>query len=72
VMEDLAHEGTTMIVVTHEMHFALEAADRVVFMEEGQIVEQGAPEQLLNDPQDPRTKQFLRRFLETGAAAGAD
>jgi ABC-type polar amino acid transport system ATPase subunit len=66
VMEDLAHEGTTMIVVTHEMHFAREAADRVVFMEDGVIVEQGPPEQLLNDPHDPRTKQFLRRFLAVG------
>ena len=64
VMEDLAHEGTTMIVVTHEMHFAREAADRVVFIESGNIVEQGPPEQVLNDPKDPRTKQFLRRFLE--------
>jgi octopine/nopaline transport system ATP-binding protein len=65
VMEDLAHEGTTMIVVTHEMHFALEAADRVVFIEEGDIVEQGPPEQILNEPNDPRTKKFLRRFLAT-------
>ena len=72
VMEDLAHEGTTMIVVTHEMHFAREAADRVVFMEEGQIVEQGPPEQILDSPQDPRTQLFLRRFLATGAGAGAD
>nr|MBA3431888.1 amino acid ABC transporter ATP-binding protein [Actinomycetota bacterium] len=72
VMEDLAHEGTTMIVVTHEMHFAREAADRVVFMEEGEIVEQGPPEQILDSPQDPRTQQFLRRFLATGAGAGAD
>jgi ABC-type polar amino acid transport system ATPase subunit len=63
VMEDLAHEGTTMIVVTHEMHFAREAADRVIFLEEGSIVEQGPPEQLLNDPSDERTKRFLRRFL---------
>jgi ABC-type histidine transport system ATPase subunit len=69
VMEDLAHEGTTMIVITHEMHFAREAADRVVFMEEGQIVEQGPPGQILNDPQDPRTKQFLRRFLESGTSS---
>jgi len=69
VMEELAHEGTTMIVVTHEMHFAREAADRVVFMEGGVIVEQGPPEQVLNEPRDDRTKQFLRRFLatETGA-----
>lgn len=72
VMEDLAHEGTTMIVITHEMHFAREAADRVVFMEEGQIVEQGPPEQILDSPQDPRTQQFLRRFLATGAGSGAD
>jgi octopine/nopaline transport system ATP-binding protein len=72
VMEDLAHEGTTMIVITHEMHFAREAADRVVFLEEGQIVEQGPPEQVLDAPRDPRTKQFLRRFLDTGASEGAD
>ena len=49
VMEDLAHGGTTMIVVTHEMHFAREAADRVVFMEDGAVVEQGPPEQILDD-----------------------
>jgi ABC-type polar amino acid transport system ATPase subunit len=64
VMEELAHEGTTMIVVTHEMHFAREAADRVVFMDEGQLIEQGPPEQVLNDPNDERTRNFLRRFLE--------
>ncbi len=65
VMEELAHDGTTMIVVTHEMHFAREAADRVVFMEDGAILEQGPPEQVLNAPRDERTKQFLRRFLST-------
>ena len=65
VMEELAHEGATMIVVTHEMHFAREAADRVVFMEEGKIIEDGPPNQVLNDPQDARTQQFLRRFLES-------
>jgi ABC-type polar amino acid transport system ATPase subunit len=69
-MEELAHEGTTMIVVTHEMHFARAAADRVVFMETGVIVEQGPPEQVLNDPRDERTKQFLRRFLATGEVGG--
>jgi ABC-type polar amino acid transport system ATPase subunit len=63
VMEDLAHEGTTMIVVTHEMHFAREAADRVIFMDEGRILEQGPPEQVLNDPREEATRQFLRRFL---------
>ena len=65
VMEDLAHSGTTMIVVTHEMHFAREAADRVVFMEDGVIAEQGPPEQILEAPRDERTKRFLRRFLLT-------
>ncbi|MGH2401865.1 MAG: amino acid ABC transporter ATP-binding protein [Candidatus Limnocylindria bacterium] len=64
VMEDLAHSGTTMIVVTHEMHFAQEAADRVVFMEEGQIIEQGPPEQILNNPSHDATTRFLRRFLD--------
>jgi len=64
VMEDLAHEGTTMIVVTHEMHFAQEAADRVVFMEDGRIIEEGPPEQVLNDPRHEETTHFLRRFLE--------
>jgi ABC-type polar amino acid transport system ATPase subunit len=64
VMEDLAHEGTTMIVVTHEMHFARQAADRVVFMEEGVVVEQGPPEQILDAPRKESTKRFLRRFLD--------
>ncbi|MGH2356843.1 MAG: amino acid ABC transporter ATP-binding protein [Candidatus Limnocylindria bacterium] len=64
VMEDLAHSGTTMIVVTHEMHFAREAADRVVFMEDGVICEQGPPEQILDAPKEEGTKRFLRRFLE--------
>jgi ABC-type histidine transport system ATPase subunit len=68
VMEDLAHEGATMIVVTHELHFAREAADRVVFLEEGRIVEEGPPEKLLNDPDHERTRVFLRRFLAGGAA----
>jgi polar amino acid transport system ATP-binding protein len=65
VMEDLAHEGTTMVVVTHEMHFAREAADRIVFMDEGKIIEDGPPSQVLDDPQDVRTQQFLRRFRES-------
>jgi len=63
-MEDLAHEGATMIVVTHEMHFARQAADRVVFMEGGVVVEQGPPEQMLDAPQHEGTKKFLRRFLD--------
>ncbi|MGI8657655.1 MAG: amino acid ABC transporter ATP-binding protein [Candidatus Limnocylindria bacterium] len=64
VMEDLAHSGTTMIVVTHEMHFAQAAADRVVFMEDGVVIEQGPPEQVLNDPRHEETTHFLRRFLD--------
>jgi len=70
VMEDLAHEGATMIVVTHELHFAQEAADRVVFLQEGRIVEEGPPEKVLNDPDDERTRQFLRRFLTIPSAGG--
>jgi ABC-type polar amino acid transport system ATPase subunit len=65
VMEELAHEGVTMIVVTHEMHFAREAADRVVFMEDGVIMEHGPPEQVLDNPQVEQTRNFLRRFLQT-------
>jgi ABC-type polar amino acid transport system ATPase subunit len=52
-----------MIVVTHEMHFAREAADRVLFLEGGRIIEDGPPEKVLDDPADDRTRQFLRRFL---------
>ena len=61
-MAELAHEGSTMIVVTHEMQFAREAADRVYFIEEGTFVEVGPPEQVLDDPQDPRTQAFLARL----------
>ena len=63
VMEELAHEGATMIVVTHEMAFAREAADRVYFIEEGSFAEAGLPEQVLDHPKDPRTQAFLARFL---------
>ncbi len=63
VMENLAHEGRTMIVVTHEMAFAREAADRVYFMDEGQFVEIGPPEQVISNPRDERTRTFLARFL---------
>ncbi len=70
VMEDLASEGRTMIVVTHEMAFAREAADRVYFMDDGQFVEIGPPEQVLSDPKDERTRTFLQRFLQHGGATG--
>src|SRR5215204_5405570 len=63
VMEGLAHEGRTMIVVTHEMAFAREAADRVYFMDEGTWVEIGPPEQVVDNPKEDRTRHFLARFL---------
>jgi polar amino acid transport system ATP-binding protein len=62
-MRDLADQGLTMIVVTHEIGFAREAADRVVFMDGGQVVEMGKPEDVIGNPQHPRTKAFLARFL---------
>lgn len=62
-MKDLASQGLTMIVVTHEIGFAKEAADRVVFMDGGVIVEQGKPEDVIGNPQHPRTQAFLSRFL---------
>ena len=61
VMRSLAAEGTTMMVVTHEMGFARNVADRVVFMADGVVVEEGTPEAVLDDPQQPRTQQFLRQ-----------
>ncbi|GAA3232662.1 amino acid ABC transporter ATP-binding protein [Nonomuraea helvata] len=63
VMRKLAEEGMTMLVVTHEMGFAREVADRVVFMDGGVIVEDGAPAQVIGDPQQERTRSFLRRVL---------
>jgi polar amino acid transport system ATP-binding protein len=63
VMEELAHAGMTMIVVTHEMGFARKAADRIVVMDEGQIIEEAEPEALFAAPQSERTKQFLSKIL---------
>ena len=62
VMRDLAGQGMTMIVVTHEMAFARDVADRVVFMDAGVVVEQGEPSQVINNPQHSRTKDFLKRL----------
>ena len=64
VMRDLARDGMTMLVVTHEMQFAREVGDRLVFMDEGKIVEQGVPADVLDQPQEERTRQFLRRSLQ--------
>ena len=64
VMRDLAREGMTMLVVTHEMQFAREVGDRVVFMDEGRIVEEGVPATVLDQPREERTRRFLRRSLQ--------
>jgi ABC-type polar amino acid transport system ATPase subunit len=64
VMRDLARTGMTMIVVTHEMQFAREVGDRVIFMDEGRIVEEGIPAEVLDRPRQERTKRFLRRSLQ--------
>jgi ABC-type polar amino acid transport system ATPase subunit len=64
VMRDLARTGMTMLVVTHEMQFAREVGDRVVFMDEGRIVEEGVPADVLDRPRQDRTRRFLRRSLQ--------
>ena len=63
LMKELAHEGMTMVVVTHEMGFAREVADRVIFIDEGVIAEEGTPEELFGNPQCPRLKEFLIKVL---------
>lgn len=63
VMKDLAREGMTMVVVTHEMGFAREVGDRVIFMDEGRIMEEGSPAELFGNPQNPRTQSFLSKIL---------
>jgi ABC-type polar amino acid transport system ATPase subunit len=64
VMRDLAQSGMTMLVVTHEMQFAREVGDRLIFMDEGRIIEQGHPADVLDNPQEERTRRFLRRSLQ--------
>jgi polar amino acid transport system ATP-binding protein len=64
VMRDLARTGMTMLVVTHEMQFAREVGDHLVFMDEGRIVEQGVPTAVLDQPREERTRRFLRRSLQ--------
>ena len=63
VMKELARDGMTMVVVTHEMGFAKEVADRVIFMADGKIVEEGTPDDIFSNPQQPRTKDFLAKVL---------
>ena len=64
VIRELADQNTTMIIVTHEMAFARDVADHVIFMDDGRIVEQGDPRQVFENPSEERTKQFLSRFHE--------
>ena len=64
VMRKLAADGMTMVVVTHEMAFAKEVSDRVVFMDRGVILEQGSPREVFGNPKESRTREFLSRYLE--------
>ena len=64
-IKDLAQSGLTMVIVTHEMQFARDVSDRVIFMDQGVIAEEGSPEQLFGNPKEERTKEFLARFLNS-------
>ncbi|MGB9826089.1 MAG: amino acid ABC transporter ATP-binding protein, partial [Desulfofundulus sp.] len=64
VMRELAREGMTMVIVTHEMKFAQEVGDRVIFMDEGMIVEEGLPGEIFTNPKNPRTRAFLSRVMQ--------
>ncbi|MCA2217537.1 amino acid ABC transporter ATP-binding protein [Jidongwangia harbinensis] len=66
MVRDLKTEGMTMVLATHEMGFARQVADRVVFLDGGRVLESGPPEQVLGDPVEPRTRQFLARIIEAG------
>ena len=63
ILKDLAREGMTMVVVTHEMGFAREVGDRIIFMDGGYVVEEGSPEEIFGNPQNDRTKDFLGKVL---------
>ena len=63
VMKSLAKDGMTMVVVTHEMGFAKEVGDRILFMDEGRIIEEGIPEEIFQNPKNSRTKDFLSKVL---------
>lgn len=66
VIRELAASGMTMVLATHEMGFARDVADRIYFMHEGRVLESGPPREVLSDPQQPRTRQFLQRLIEAG------
>ncbi len=66
LIRELKADGMTMLLATHEMSFAREVADRVCFLDGGRVLEEGPPEQVLADPREPRTRQFLRRIIDAG------
>jgi polar amino acid transport system ATP-binding protein len=66
VITDLKHQGMTMLIVTHEMSFARDVADRVYFLDEGRVVEEGEPTQLFSQPREERTRRFLQRIIDAG------
>jgi polar amino acid transport system ATP-binding protein len=66
VIRELAGSGITMIIATHEMAFARDIASRVLFLDEGRILEEGVPEQIFTAPREPRTREFLQRIIEAG------
>ena len=66
LVEELAQQGMTMVLATHEMGFAKEVADTVCFLEEGRIIESGPPGKIFEDPDDPATRRFLQRIIEAG------
>jgi len=68
VITELAAEGMTMVIVTHEMNFARHVADRVIFMDKGVIAEQGTPEEVFENPKNERTRQFLSRYSSAGVS----
>src|SRR5690606_8004920 len=66
VIRELKEQGLTMVIVTHEMGFARDVADRVYFLDQARILEEGPPDRVLGDPEHPRTRQFLQRIIEAG------
>jgi polar amino acid transport system ATP-binding protein len=66
VIRELASEGMTMLIATHEMGFARDIAQRVCFLDEGRVAEEGPPEKIFTEPQNPRTQRFLQRIIDAG------
>ena len=66
LIRELAHEGVTMVIATHEMNFARDVANRVCFLDQGRILEEGSPAEIFGAPREARTRQFLQRVVEAG------